>query len=166
LKRLVAAGTVREDFFYRIHVFEIRMPPLREHREDIPLLVDHFIEELCRKKGRSTDGIARDALQLLMDYHWPGNVRQLQNAIEHACVTVAGDRISYLDLPAEIRDPHGAHLPDIQLDLSTEEQAERDRIIGALRQTGGNRNKTAEVLGTSRVTLWKKIGKYAIEIPG
>ncbi len=165
LKKLVAAGTIREDFFYRIHVFEIRMPPLREHREDIPVLVDHFVEELCRAKGLSADGIARDALQLLMDYHWPGNVRQLRNAIEHACVTVSGDRISYLDLPPELRDPHGAHLPDVQEDLSVEEQAEREQIIGALRQTGGNRTKTAELLGTSRVTLWKKIGKYAIEIP-
>lgn len=166
LKQLVATGTVREDFFYRIHVFEIHMPPLREHREDIPILVDHFIEELCRKKGRSTDGIARDALQLLMNYHWPGNVRQLHNAIEHACVTVAGDRISYLDLPPELRDPHGAHLSDVQQDLSAKEQVERDQIIDALRQTGGNRTQAAELLGTSRVTLWKKIAKYAIEIPG
>jgi PAS domain S-box-containing protein len=71
LKKLVADGTLREDFFYRIHVFEIRMPPLRERKEDVPLLVDHFIDELCRQKGRRVDGIARDALQLIMDYHWP-----------------------------------------------------------------------------------------------
>jgi transcriptional regulator of acetoin/glycerol metabolism len=80
-------------------------------------------------------------------------------------VTVAGDRLSYLDLPAELRDPHGAHLPDVQQDLSADEQAEREQIIGALKQTGGNRTRAAELLGTSRVTLWKKIGKYAIEIP-
>jgi transcriptional regulator with PAS, ATPase and Fis domain len=166
LKQLVASGTVREDFFYRIHVFEIRLPPLRERTEDIPLLVDHFIEELCRKKGRSANGIARDALQLLMGYHWPGNVRQLRNAIEHACVTVSGDRLSYLDLPPELRDPHGVSLPDVQQDLSVEERAEREQIISALRQTGGNRTKAAEILGTSRVTLWKKIGKYTIEVPG
>jgi len=165
LKTLVADGKVREDFYYRINVFEIRMPPLRERKEDIPLLVDHFIDELCRAKGRKADGIARDALQLMMDYHWPGNVRQLRNAIEHACVTVAGDRLSYLDLPPELRDPHGMNLPDVANDLAAEEQAERERIIDALRQTGGNRTKAAELLGTSRVTLWKKIGKYAIEIP-
>jgi len=166
LKQLVASGTVREDFFYRIHVFEIRIPPLRERKEDIPLLVDHFIDELCRKKGRSADGIARDALQLLMDYHWPGNVRQLRNAIEHACVNVSGDRLSYLDLPPELRDPHGVSVPDVQQDLSVEERAEREQIVSALRQTGGNRTKAAEILGTSRVTLWKKIGKYAIEVLG
>ncbi len=165
LRKLVADGAVREDFFYRIHVFEIRLPPLRERKEDIPLLVDHFINELCRSKGRKVDGIARDALQLMMDYHWPGNVRQLRNAIEHACVTVAGDRISYLDLPPELRDPHGTNLADVSSDLSSEERAERDRIIEALRQTGGNRTKAADLLGTSRVTLWKKIGRYAIEVP-
>lgn len=165
LRRLVAEGTIREDFFYRIHVFEIRLPPLRERKEDIPLLVDQFIHELCRAKGRSVDGIARDALQLMMDYHWPGNVRQ-RNAIEHACVNVAGDRISYLDLPPELRDPHGSSLADVSTDLSADERSERDRIIEALRQTGGNRTKAAELLGTSRVTLWKKIGRYAIEVPG
>ncbi|MEQ8789572.1 MAG: sigma 54-interacting transcriptional regulator [Pirellulaceae bacterium] len=165
LKQLVAEGKIREDFFYRIHVFAIHMPPLRQRREDIPLLTDHFLNELCRSKGRAVDGVARDALKLLLDYEWPGNVRQLRNAIEHACVTVSGDRISYLDLPPEIRDPHGSHLPDVAGDLDQEERAERDRIIGALRQTGGNRTKAAELLGVSRVTLWKKIGKYAIEVP-
>lgn len=166
LRKLVADGVIREDFFYRIHVFEIRLPPLRERKEDIPLLVDEFIRELCQAKGRTVDGIARDALQLILDYHWPGNVRQLRNAIEHACVTVAGDRISYLDLPPELRDPHGTSLADVSSDLSADERSERDRIIEALRQTGGNRTKAAELLGTSRVTLWKKIGRYAIEVPG
>jgi two-component system response regulator HydG len=165
LKQLVAEGKIREDFYYRVHVFVIHLPPLRQRREDIPLLIDHFLDELCRRKGRAVDGVARDALKLLLDYEWPGNVRQLRNAIEHACVTVSGDRISYLDLPPEIRDPHGWHLPDVAGDLDQEERAERDRIIGALRQTGGNRTKAAELLGVSRVTLWKKIGKYAIEVP-
>jgi len=155
MKKLVADGTVREDFFYRIHVFEIHLPALRERKEDIPLLAEHFIDELCRSKGRTADGIARDALQLMMDYHWPGNVRQLRNAIEHAFVTVAGDRISYLDLPPELRDPHGM-VADVASDLDADERAEREGIIDALRKTGGNRTKAAELLGTSRVTLWKK----------
>jgi len=166
LKQLVASGAVREDFFYRIHVFEIRMPPLRERTDDIPLLVDRFIDELCRQKGRSADGIARDALQRLMDYHWPGNVRQLRNAIEHACVTVTGDRISYHDLPPELRDADGGSETHVPQDLTAEEHAEREQIMQALRQAGGNRTKAAKLLGTSRVTLWKKIGKYAIEVPG
>lgn len=164
LRRLVVEGKIREDFCYRINVFEIRMPALRERREDIPPLVDHFIHELCDTNHRAVDGIARDALQLMIDYHWPGNVRQLRNAIEHACVTVAGDRISYLGLPSELRDPRGP-VRNVAGDLDTKELAERDRIVEALRRTGGNRTKAAELLGTSRVTLWKKISRYAIEVP-
>lgn len=165
LMKLVESGDIREDFYYRIHVFEIRIPSLRERKEDIPTLVDHFLKDLCKGKDHPITGIARDALQLLMDYDWPGNVRQLRNAIEHACVTVSGDRISYLDLPPELRDPHGLNLPDIQDDLSPEELEERNQILFALKQTKGNRTKAATLLGYSRVTLWKKIGKYAIEIP-
>ena len=164
-KKLGASGAAREHFFYRIHVFEIHMPPLRERPEDIPLLVEHFIDELCRKKGQRTDGIARDALQALTRYHWPGNVRQLRNAIEHACVTVSGDRISLLDLPPDVRSPDRPAPPVATPALSQEEQSERDQIVAALDQTGGNRTKAAKLLGTSRVTLWKKIGKYAIEPP-
>ncbi len=165
LRSLVAAGKMREDFFYRINVFEIHMPPLRQRREDIPLLVEHFIKELCKAAGRSVDGISRDALNLLVEHPWPGNIRQLRNAIEHACVTVTGDRISYLDLPPEVRDPQGRRDTPSGGDLSAEESAERQRIIEALRQTGGNRTKAAELLGTSRVTLWKKISKFGIEVP-
>ncbi len=166
LKKLVAQGKIREDFFYRINVFEIRMPPLRERREDIPLLVEHFIDELSRAKGRPIDGITRDALQLLMEYDWPGNVRQLRNVIERASVLASADRLTYLDMPPEIRNPHAARFPNAHVDLSPEEQEERERIIAALRQTNGNRTKAAELLGISRVTLWKKMGRYAINVQG
>jgi transcriptional regulator of acetoin/glycerol metabolism len=104
-------------------------------------------------------------MQLLMDYRWPGNIRELRNCIEHAFVTVAGDRIGYLDLPAEIRDPHNMHLPSIQDEFSPQELEERERIVAALRETNGNRTQAAALLGTSRVTLWKKIGRYAIDVP-
>ena len=164
LRQLVAAGTIREDFYYRIHVFEIRLPPLRERKEDIPLLVDHFIRELCQTKNRAVDGIARDTLDVLIEYPWPGNVRQLRNAIEHACVTVTGDRLSFYDLPPEIRGSQSGSGPRA-LDLTPEQLSERGRIVDALRQTGGNRTKAAELLGTSRVTLWKKISRYEIEVP-
>ena len=103
-----------------------------------------------------------NVLDVMMEYHWPGNIRQLRNAIEHACVTVTGDRISYFDLPREIRDPHECE-KDSSQELDQKEQAERERIVDALRQTNGNRTKAALLLGTSRVTLWKKINRYAIE---
>jgi PAS domain S-box-containing protein len=163
LHQLVAAGKIREDFFYRIHVFEVEMPPLRKRKEDIPLLVEQFVNELCKAKGRTIDGVAKDTLDVLMDYHWPGNVRQLRNAIERACVSAVGDRITFLDLPSTIRDPNGRRKQEAN-QLGEEEAAERARIVEALRQTGGNRTKAAELLGTSRVTLWKKIGRYRIEV--
>jgi DNA-binding NtrC family response regulator len=146
-------------------VFEVKMPPLRERKEDIPLLVDHFISEFGDRDGRAIDGITRDALQLMKAHHWPGNVRQLRNAVEHACVTAAGDRISYLDLPIEIRDQRRPAATDAADQLTAEELAERQRIVRALRQTGGNRTKAAKLLHTSRVTLWKKINRYQISVP-
>ena len=165
VKQLVEDDIMREDFYYRIHVFEIRLPPLRERKEDIPLLVDHFVRQLCVQRGRAVDGIARDTLDVLQSYAWPGNVRELRNAIEHACVTVTGDRITFHDLPPEIRHPTDRKSSANAAVLSAEQQKERQQIVNALRQTRGNRTKAAQLLGTSRVTLWKKISRYDIEVP-
>ncbi len=110
LQQLIQQGDFREDFYYRIHVFEVNLPPLRQRRDDITLLIDSFLREFSQARHRHVSGIARDAMQLLLDYHWPGNVRELRNAIEHALVTVADDTISLFDLPLEIRtvrDPGG-----------------------------------------------------------
>lgn len=164
LARLVAAGRMREDFYYRIHVFEIALPPLRQRREDIPLVVDHLIKELAAEHGKAVGGIARDALASLMNYDWPGNVRQLRNAIEHAMVTMSGDRIGLLDLPAEIRLwqaalPASGRAGGV---LSAEELAERERIVAALAAAEGNRTVAARQLGVSRVTLWKKLRKLGL----
>jgi transcriptional regulator with PAS, ATPase and Fis domain len=163
LKQLVVSGQIREDFFYRIHVFEVRMPPLRKHKEDIPLLVERFVQEISRREGKGLDGIARDTLDVLMGHHWPGNVRELRNVIERSCAAAKGDRITYLDLPIDLRDPDANRSGDLPA-LNDREAEERDTIVEALRQTGGNRTKAAELLGTSRVTLWKKIGRYGIVV--
>jgi transcriptional regulator with PAS, ATPase and Fis domain len=165
LRRLIEAGQIREDFFYRIRVFEIVMPPLRERREDIPLLAEHFIHQLNRTRGKSIDGITRDALQRMLDYAWPGNVRELSNAIEHAMVTVAGDRITYLDLPGEIRQPQESLIPPVARSRDQAELAERERIVAALDRTGGNRTEAARLLGFSRVTLWKKMQRFGLQAP-
>ena len=165
LSVLLTAGSFREDFYYRIHVFEIRLPPLRERREDIPLLADHFIKGLARAWQKPITGLTRDALQHLMAYTWPGNVRELRNSIEHAFVTVQGDRITLLDLPMEVRQPSGRlHRERLQPYLSADDPAERQRILDALEQTGGNRTEAAKVLGYSRVTLWKKIKRQGIDL--
>ncbi|MBI1313998.1 PAS domain S-box protein [bacterium] len=105
LKELIRSGEFREDFYYRIHVFEIHLPALRERREDIALLAKRFVEELSQIHRRPVSGIARDALKLLIEHDWPGNVRELRNAIEHAFVTVTGETITVFDLPSEIRVP-------------------------------------------------------------
>jgi PAS domain S-box-containing protein len=172
LESLLTSGAVREDFYYRIRVFEIVLPPLRDRREDISLLVDHFIEEFSQSKGKLIRGIARDALQRMLEYPWPGNVRELRNAIEHAFVTVGGDRITLLDLPVELRMPRTSStlstpftIPKAESEPSptAEDLLERRGIEEALRRSGGNRTEAAKSLGISRVTLWKKIKQFHIK---
>jgi two-component system response regulator HydG len=163
LASLVRAGVIREDFYYRIRVFEIAIPPLRDRKEDIPLLADHFVNKYTLSTGKRVKGVARDALQRMMDYPWPGNVRELQHAIEHAFVSVTGESISLLDLPTQINDPHG-HRARLHPEVSpeAENQIERRRIENALRQCGGNRTEAAKLLGISRVSLWKKMRRYGV----
>jgi PAS domain S-box-containing protein len=165
LRSLIASGDIREDFYYRIRVFEINLPALRQRRDDIPLLAEHFVKSLNETKGKSVDGIARDAMQRMMDYTWPGNVRELQNAIEHAFVTVSGDRITYLDLPVEIREGGSATATPNTGEWDEEELAERRQIIEALEKTNWSRMAASRLLGFSRVTLWKKMGRYNIQPP-
>ena len=168
LKNLLASGQIREDFYYRIRVFEIKLPPLRERREDLPLLVNHFIGEASRVQQRPIRDIAKDAMQHLMQYGWPGNVRELKNSIEHAFVTVSGDCLTLLDLPSEVRNAGaGATISSSSplLHSTPGENAERERIEEALRKTHGHKMEAARILGMSRVTLWKKINRLRIETP-
>jgi len=171
LRQMIATGDIREDFYYRIRVFEVPLPPLRQRREDIPPLAEHFIQQLNRNKGKHVDGIARDALQRMVEYSWPGNVRELRNAIEHAFVTVFGDRIGYLDLPAEVRENRDLPQPSATSSVTAApvrngaENDERQQILQALQAAGGNRTQAAKMLGYSRVTLWKKMNRYGIQEP-
>lgn len=182
LMSLIKSGDFREDFYYRIHVFEVHLPALRERKEDIPLLADRFIDELAEVHRHDVSGIARDALQCLMDYRWPGNVRELRNAIEHAFVTIGGDAITLFDLPSEIRIPQveAPGQPDVKsalpsaapetgpkpfdiADLSEKQREDRLRVLAALKETEGNKTAAAKALGISRVTMWKKVRKYGID---
>ncbi|VAX02995.1 Response regulator of zinc sigma-54-dependent two-component system, partial [hydrothermal vent metagenome] len=160
LQRLMAEGTLREDFYYRIHVFEIILPPLRGRREDIPLLVNHFIEMNTKIFNRNVTEIAQDALQRLREYPWPGNVRELKNAIEHAFVTVNGDCLTLWDLPSEVQHPTSTKpsLPNQPSSLDSDEEA---HIRKAMDQANGNKTEAAKLLGVSRVTLWKKLKQLA-----
>lgn len=164
LRHLLTTGAVREDFFYRIRVFEITLPALRERREDLPLLVSHFLAEGAKVYRRSIKEISQDGMQQMLKYAWPGNVRELRNAVEHAFVTAEGDCLSVLDLPPEIRtivSPSPA--ASIKEALTPEQQAERQRILDALRETRGSKTKAARLLGYSRVTLWKKLQQFGLQ---
>src|SRR6185503_6589876 len=142
LGRLLATGALREDFYFRIRVFTIEMPPLEWRREDVPLLVSHIIDDLSRTTGRRVTGVAEEAMRALMDYPWPGNVRELRNALEGAFVTVRGERLTLDDLPVEVR--RGAS--GGRVTLSVEESGERTRIEEALKQVGGSRTRAAAAL--------------------
>jgi transcriptional regulator with PAS, ATPase and Fis domain len=161
LTSLVARRAMREDFYYRIRVFEISLPPLRRRRDDIPLLASRLISEFSSSTGKSVQGVSTGAIQRLMEYPWPGNVRELRNAIEHAFVTLKGDHVGLADLPPEIRGYEGS-APPLTKRYSEEEAQERRRILETLQKTGGNREKTAKALGISRVTLWKKMRRMGI----
>ncbi len=164
LQTLMAEGTLREDFYYRIHVFEITLPPLRERRADIPLLVHRFMEDNAKVFHREINEIAQDALLRLQEYPWPGNVRELKNAIEHAFVTVADNCITLWDLPPEVQRPSGKAISPSSTSPSLDPD-EESRIRSALQQAHGNKTEAAKILGVSRVTLWKKLKGLDLQTP-
>ena len=163
LADLVARGTFREDLYYRLNALRIVLPPLAHRREDIPLLVDHFIRRFSAQQGKQIEGVSDDALGALMSYEFPGNVRQLQNVIEHAVVLCRGDRIEIDSLPGDLvdetlRDDGGKPKKSAGPLL----EAEAAAILQTLRRHGGHRGKTAKELGIDKTTLWRKMKKYDI----
>ena len=160
LTELIGQGLLREDFYYRIRVFEIQLPPLRERREDITLIVDHLIDDLSRSTGKRIRGIDPDALKTMLDYAWPGNIRELRNAVEHAFVTVTGDRLRASDLPFEIRAAVPAPAAPVSRSGDPEERA---RILEALHRCAGRKADAARRLGISRVTLWHRMRTLGID---
>jgi DNA-binding NtrC family response regulator len=168
LTRMVAEGSFREDLYYRLNVIPIQLPPLRDRRDDIPVLAQHFLEKFA--PGAQIQ-ISQVAMRVLMAYPWPGNVRQLENAVERA-VTLGGGRkeIDIVDLPPEIQDVPQAiatpfvEFPDDGLDLPAYlTSIERDLIRRSLERTGGNRNKAAELLRIKRTTLVEKLKRLGAD---
>ena len=162
LTRMVAAGTFRDDLFYRLNVIPIQLPPLRERRDDIPLLVKHF---LTKFSGTTAVHVSQSAMRALMAYHWPGNVRQLENAMERAVALCSGrQEITVGDLPTEVQSVPELEtisfvdFPDEGLDMPKYlASVERDLIHRALDRTQGNRNKAADLLRIKRTTLVEKL---------
>jgi len=150
----VKADRFRQDLLYRIRIARVTLPPLRERRSDLPLLVRTFMREIRARTGAEVDQISDDALRHLLNYDWPGNVRELRNALEAALIRASGDVLRVDDLPPEIRDATSTKAN------SSSEEAER--IRAALEQTNGNRTEAAELLGISRATLYRRLDEYGI----
>lgn len=165
LEELVKAGTFREDLFFRLNVVPIWLPPLRDRQEDIPLLAQSFLRDFSEENQKPLHGFTADALELLLRYRWPGNVRELRTAIEHAVVFCRGDKIGSRDLPTAVRGlPTGASAAQVALGPKlTVKEAEKELIIRALKEDGGNRTLAAKKLGMSRRTLHRKIAAYHLE---
>ncbi len=164
LSELVARGLFREDLFYRLNVVKIELPPLSRRREDIPLLVKNFLQKFNALKDREITGISENALGILMQYDFPGNIRQLENIIEYAFVLCRGDMIRTRHLAREFQDGM-KNRPDVAIDSvpSHLDAAEKKAIVAALHRHNNNRGKTAAFLGINKSTLWRKMKKYKIE---
>ena len=158
LQTLVQAGSFRPDLFYRLHVVTIDMPPLRDRREDIPLLVEYFVNKLCASMNRQTaPQVAPEAMDLLIRHHWPGNVRELENAVERALVVGRGGELRPADFPFQLSGtatPAGGRSLD---------DVERAHITQVWSESGGNHSRAARILGIDRTTLYKKLKRYGLE---
>jgi DNA-binding NtrC family response regulator len=163
LKQEIRAGRFREDLYFRLHVFTVHLPPLRERREDIPLLVQHFIEKFTGETGKHVHGATPGAMVVLQAYAWPGNIRELRNTVERGMILVDGDMIGEEHLPPDMR-PQAANagVAALQLPLGIPlREVEKEYVLASLRRNGGNKARTAELLGISEKTLYNKLHRYA-----
>ncbi len=160
LKQLMAEGKFREDLYYRLRVVSIQLPAVRERRDDIPLLVSHFIERHNEKTGRQIKGCTRDAMAAMLAHDWPGNVREIENAIEHAFVVCQGAEITIFDLPPELRQARVENYGNLRKIVPADPDAEREAIVRALEECNWNRTQAAAKLKMGRTTLWRKMKAY------
>lgn len=169
LYELVQRDLFREDLYYRLKVFPITLPPLRKRKEDIPLLVSHFVEMFNRKTGRQIKTISASAMRVFMNHSWPGNVRELENAIEHAFVICTSDQIGLHDLPQEILNPdlqrsirrqHGIQDPEDEY----RKKMTREILLALLKDSEWNKAEVSRRTGLSRATIWKYMKKWKIPL--
>ncbi|GAB6072036.1 sigma 54-interacting transcriptional regulator [Venenivibrio stagnispumantis] len=153
LKEAIKKGDFREDLYYRLKVISLTIPPLRERKEDIPFLVNFFIDKYSQMYNKSIKGISPEAIKALLDYHYPGNIRELENIIERAVILAKKRVIDINDLPEEI----------FIKEQSNQQKSEIEKIKDVLKQTNGNKSLAAKILGINRVTLWRKIKEFGIE---
>ena len=155
LAQEVRNNTFREDLYYRLNVIPIKIPPLRERKTDIPLLVRHFLEKASQRYGKQPLRVSKEAMAALMDYHWPGNVRELQNAVQFAIVRCNNVVIALKDLPMEFRN-----LTPVKNGRGPARKLDLDLVRATLKETAGNQARAARLLGVGRATLYRFIGDY------
>jgi transcriptional regulator with PAS, ATPase and Fis domain len=163
LSRLVTEGLFREDLYYRLNVVKIELPALAGRREDIPLLVDHFLKRFNLRMNKRITSVSPEVIDLFMRYSFPGNIRELENAIEHAFVLCNSSRIQLDHLPKELVEKAKESAMDAPVPNDPLKIAEARTILGVLKKHGGNRKEAAEELGISVVTLWRKMKKLGLK---
>lgn len=162
LPELIVQGRFREDLFYRINVIPIHLPSLRERKEDLPLLVEHFIHRLRIKSDKDITGLGPQTLKRFMDYHWPGNVRELKSTLEYAFVLADQGHIEPEHLPSNV----SVAVPDDRMLLEDVpgEDGRKKQLVEALRRAGGNKSEAARILGINRVTVLNRMRRYGIDM--
>jgi len=162
LEQAVTEGTFRRDLYFRLNVLTLRIPPLRERRQDIPLLVAHFLERIGRETGMEKT-ISDDALKILLAYDWPGNVRELENALGRACVVASGPELQARDLPTSLTGAPQSVTKSPSQGVVPMAELERQSIFNALAQTNGDKMLAARLLGIGKTTLYRKLKEYEAE---
>jgi len=163
LKQEIKNQRFREDLYFRLNFFQVHLPPLRDRREDIPILVQHFVEKFGGDSAKRVTGVHPEAMEVLKAHDWPGNIRELRNAVERAVILCDGELITREHLPPDMAgkapERHTFRLPyGLSLDA-----VEREYILGSLQRNGNNKARTAEILGVSEKTLYNKLNRYAAE---
>jgi len=158
----VTAGRFREDLYYRLKVVTVVVPPLRERRDDIPLLVDHLVRRAARECRKPVVGLSEGALAILSSYHWPGNIRELAHVLERGVALAQHEVLSVEDLPPELQDGTPASWPTTSSDRPTLQELKRRYIRQVLEETGGNVSRTAAVLGVDRRSLYRMLQRYGL----
>jgi two-component system response regulator HydG len=167
LEEEIKQGRFREDLFYRINVVTIKVPPLRERHDDIPLLADFFLKRFAEKNRRVIKGFTPRAMDLLMRYDWAGNARELENIVERAVIMARGDMITPMEFPENLKELD-QELKEARIDIAAGrslKEIEKEMILRTLEETEGNRTHAANILGISRRTLQLKLKEYGINPP-
>jgi DNA-binding NtrC family response regulator len=158
LRQEMEQGGFREDLYYRLHVVPVTMPPLRERMSDLPLLAGHFLQRFADRSGKKVSGIEPEVMRIYMNYPWPGNIRELENAMEHAVILARGERVDVDDLPAYLQEGSTA----LPAGIETLAHLEKEHLRRVLKQCQGNKIEAARRLKISRSTLYRKLEQYRL----